>query len=86
VMPLSILFSLNLLLFTFNLIPLPPLDGSAILPGFMSDDMARKFHELLRQPMFSMIGLLAAWQVFPLISNPLRMLALNLLYPGAGYH
>ena len=40
VTPLSILFSLNLLLFTFNLLPLPPLDGSAILPGFMGDDMA----------------------------------------------
>src|SRR3954470_15942475 len=64
VTPLSILFSLNLLLFTFNLLPLPPLDGSAILPGFMSDDMARKFHDLLRQPMFSMIGLLAAWRIF----------------------
>lgn len=48
--------------------------------------MARRFHNLLRQPMFSMIGLLAAWRVFPLISGPLRMLALNLLYPGAGYH
>ena len=46
VTPLSILFSLNLLLFTFNLLPLPPLDGSAILPGFMSDDMARRFHDL----------------------------------------
>jgi Zn-dependent protease len=86
VTPLSILFSLNLLLFTFNLLPLPPLDGSAILPGLMSDDMARRFHELLRQPMFSMIGLLAAWRVFPLISDPLQTLALNLLYPGAGYH
>jgi Zn-dependent protease len=86
VTPLSILFSLNLLLFVFNLIPLPPLDGSAILPGFMSDDMARGFHNLLRQPMFSMIGLLLAWRVFPLISNPLQTVALNLLYPGAGYH
>lgn len=86
VTPLSILFSLNLLLFAFNLLPLPPLDGSAILPGLMSDDTARRFHDLLRQPMFSMIGLLAAWRVFPLISSPLQTLALNLLYPGAGYH
>ena len=39
VTPLSILFSLNLLLFAFNLLPLPPLDGSAILPGVMSDDI-----------------------------------------------
>jgi len=86
VTPLSILFSLNLLLFAFNLLPLPPLDGSAILPGFMSDDTARRFHDILRQPVFSMIGLLAAWRVFPAISEPLQTLALNLLYPGAGYH
>ncbi len=86
VIPLSVLFSLNLLLFAFNLLPLPPLDGSAILPGFMSDDTARRFHDLIRQPIFSMIGLLAAWRVFPLISDPLQTLALNLLYPGAGYH
>jgi Zn-dependent protease len=85
-MPLRILFSLNLVLFVFNLLPMPPLDGSAILPGLMSDDTARRFHDLLRQPMFSMIGLLAAWRVFPLISSPLQTLALNLLYPGAGYH
>ena len=78
VTPLSILFSLNLLLFAFNLLPLPPLDGSAILPGVMSDDMARGFHNLLRQPMFSMIGLLAAWRIFPLVSDPLQTLALNI--------
>ncbi|HEY2289183.1 MAG TPA: site-2 protease family protein [Thermoanaerobaculia bacterium] len=86
VIPLSVLFSLNLILFAFNLLPLPPLDGSAILPGFMSDDMARRFHDFIRQPVFSMIGLLAAWQVFPHLSGPLQLLALNLLYPGAGYH
>jgi len=86
VIPLSVLFSLNLLLFAFNLLPLPPLDGSAILPGFMSDDTARRFHDLIRQPIFSMIGLLAAWRLFPAISDPLQTLALNLLYPGAGYH
>jgi Zn-dependent protease len=86
VTPLSILFSLNLILFAFNLLPLPPLDGSAILPGLMSDDTARGFHNLLRQPMFSMIGLLAAWWIFRAISSPLQTLALNLLYPGAGYH
>ncbi|HEV2854535.1 MAG TPA: site-2 protease family protein [Thermoanaerobaculia bacterium] len=86
VTPLSILFSLNLILFAFNLIPFPPLDGSAILPALMGDDMARRFHGFIRQPMFSLIGLLAAWRVFPVISSPLQTLALNLLYPGAGYH
>ena len=85
VAPLSILFSLNLLLFAFNLIPFPPLDGSAILPGLMGDDAARRFHGFIRQPMFSLIGLVVAWRVFPAISGPLQILALNVLYPGAGY-
>jgi Zn-dependent protease len=84
--PLSILFSLNLVLFAFNLRPLPPLDGSAILPGIMSDENARRFHAFLHQPMFSLLGLLAAWKVFPFISDPLQTLALNILYPGLGYH
>ena len=84
--PLSILFSLNLVLFAFNLLPLPPLDGSAILPGLMSDETAARFRAFLHQPTFSLLGLLLAWKVFPYISDPLQTLALNLLYPGAGYH
>jgi Zn-dependent protease len=86
VTPLSILFSLNLLLFAFNLLPLPPLDGSAILPALMGDEASRRYQQLLQQPMFSLVGLLAAWQLFPYVSEPLQTLALNLLYPGAGYH
>ena len=85
VAPLSILFSLNLILFLFNLLPLPPLDGSAILPMFMSTDTARRYHAFLRQPMFSMIGLLIAWRIFDDIYAPLHLLALRLLYPGLGY-
>jgi len=85
VAPLSILFSLNLILFLFNLLPLPPLDGSAVLPMFMSDDTARRYHDFLRQPMFSLLGLLVAWRVFPTIYSPLQLLALRLLYPGMAY-
>jgi len=36
------LFSLNLLLATFNLLPLPPLDGSAAPALVMHEDSARK--------------------------------------------
>jgi Zn-dependent protease len=85
VVPLSILFSLNLILFLFNLLPLPPLDGSAILPMFMSTEMARRYHGFLHQPMFSMLGLLLAWRIFDPIYAPLHLLALRLLYPGLGY-
>jgi Zn-dependent protease len=85
VAPLSVLFSLNLILFLFNLLPLPPLDGSAVLPMFMSDETAERYHGFMRQPMFSLLGLLLAWKVFPTLYSPLQLLALRVLYPGVGY-
>jgi Zn-dependent protease len=81
---LSILFSLNLLLFVFNLLPLPPLDGSAVLPAFLSDDMARRYREFLYQPMISLLGLLIAWKVFPPLYLPVYRQAIFLLYGGYG--
>jgi Zn-dependent protease len=77
---LLILFFLNLLLFVFNLLPVPPLDGSAILPMFMSDNAARRYRELLHQPMISLLGLLLAWKVFPYLFAPIRDRALALLF------
>lgn len=78
-MPLFILFFLNLLLFAFNLLPVPPLDGSTILPMFMSDNAARRYREFLHQPMFSLLGLLLAWKVFPYVFEPIRSFAFGLL-------
>lgn len=78
--PLSILFFLNLILFFFNLVPLPPLDGSAVLPAFMSNETAARYHALLHQPMISLLGLLLAWKVFPYVFRPILSIALNLLY------
>ncbi len=85
VTPLSIFFSLNLILFVFNLLPVPPLDGSAAIGIFMKDETARSYQAFLRQPMFSMLGFLVAWYLFDPIFEPIHLLALNLLYPGAGY-
>ncbi|HEX9943671.1 MAG TPA: site-2 protease family protein [Thermoanaerobaculia bacterium] len=79
---LLILFYLNLLLFVFNLLPVPPLDGSAILPMFMGDDAARRYREFLHQPMFSLLGLLLAWKVFPYLFRPIQAAAVSLLFPG----
>ena len=81
----SILFSLNLVLFTFNLIPLPPLDGSGILPLFLNPDMNRQYQHFLSQPYMSIVGLLAAWYLFGYIFSPIFTLALNILYPGTHY-
>ena len=82
VVPLSILFMLNLLLFVFNLLPVPPLDGSAILPMFLSESANRWYSDLLHQPMLSLIGLLIAWKIFPYLFQPVSLIALRMLYPG----
>lgn len=78
--PLSILFFLNLLLFLFNLLPLPPLDGSAVLPAFMSNETAARYNALLHQPMVSLLGLLIAWRAFPFVFYPIVNVVLRLLY------
>jgi hypothetical protein len=36
--------------------------------------------------MFGLIGLVIAWRVFGPIFDPIFTFALNVLYPGAGYH
>ena len=78
---LSVLFSLNLILFAFNLLPLPPMDGSAVVQLFMSDDAARWLQSFYRQPMIGWVGLLVAWQLFGRLFSPIDRLALGLLYP-----
>lgn len=81
----SILFSLNLILLVFNLLPLPPLDGSEVLSLFLRDTIAERYHAFMTQPAASLIGLVVAWNLIDYILSPVHTLALNLLYPGAGY-
>jgi len=80
VVPLSILFSLNLILFLFNLFPLPPLDGSGVLPLFMNERMAQRYLEFTHNPAFSLIGLLVAWKAAPYLLWPLFEMAVRILY------
>jgi Zn-dependent protease len=76
------LFLMNLLLFVFNLLPLPPLDGSAILPIFMSDALADRYRSVIHQPIFSMVSFLVAWNLFPYIYDPIQAAAVRLLMAG----
>ena len=82
---LSILFSMNLILFVLNMLPVPPLDGASALGLLVDESTARTMQEAMRQPAFSMIGLLIAWNFFAEIFHPIFALALNLVFPGAGY-
>jgi len=83
---LSLLFSLNVLLGVFNLLPVPPLDGYSVLGIFLTDNGARRL-EALRQRVrsFSFIGLLVCWQLFGKLYGPLFAFALRALYPTLHY-
>jgi Zn-dependent protease len=82
----SIWFSLNLILFVFNLMPLPPLDGSGVLVLFLSDSAADRYCEVVHKPGLRIIGLVVAWNIVGLVLDPVWLRAVNLLYPGGGYH
>jgi Zn-dependent protease len=81
---LSILFSLNLLLAAFNLLPFPPLDGNSAIALLMSEDAARRVASFSRTPPFAVFGLLLGWYAFGYIFHPIFGAALRLLYSGIG--
>lgn len=83
---LSILFSLNLLLMAFNLLPLPPLDGITAIGVFLPESAAVRVAQWGHQPAFMLIGMVAAWKFFGYMFDPIFILGLNLLYPGHSYH
>jgi Zn-dependent protease len=83
---LSIAFSMNLLLMAFNLLPLPPLDGSAVIALGLAPDTARRYHGFLRStPMLGWVGIYVAWQVFDFVFDPVFTMAVSLIYPGVTY-
>ena len=85
-MLLEILFLLNLLLMVFNLIPLPPLDGSGVIKLFMSDQMGRRYLEFLHeQPMLALAGILVSWQVIRYVFPPILALARTIFGLGLAF-
>ena len=82
---LSVFLTLNVLLCAFNLIPLPPLDGSSILTIALPPSAGAALREWSHTPIFQVAGLLIAWQIFPAVVEPLFALILRLVHPGAEY-
>ena len=83
---LSLMFSLNLLLGTFNLLPVPPLDGFSAIGLLLPENGARRFQELGHSMRgFTYVGLMIAWYVFSPIFGPLFTMSLSVLYPGQSY-
>jgi Zn-dependent protease len=77
----SVLFSINLILGSFNLIPLPPLDGYAIVPLVLNDRMRDKWFRLFSGG-GAMMGLVLAWVLFARLMPPVFRTAIGLLYAG----
>lgn len=71
---------INIVLALFNLIPIPPLDGSKVLAGFLSYRLYVEYMKLERYGMFIIIGLLILGQVLGIhILGTIIMPALGLL-------
>ena len=58
------LFSLNLLLGTFNLLPVTPLDGSTAIMLFMGETRAQRYLDWLRGNSYGVLGLVIALLAF----------------------
>ncbi len=68
---LSVIFSMNLLLGIFNLIPAPPLDGSNIPLLWLKGRTAEQYQDLLVQPAMQLFAFVLAWRGFGLIYAPI---------------
>jgi len=72
-------FSLNLLLGTFNLLPVPPLDGSTGIMLFMNETRAQRYLDWLRGNSYAMLGLLVALLFFRSFYRYIEFFVSNLL-------
>jgi len=81
----SMLFSMNLILFILNLIPLPPLDGSGVISLLMSEDAARRYKSIIANPVFGLVGLMLAWYAFNPLFQVIFLKVINILYWGSNY-
>lgn len=76
----SILFSVNVLLGTFNLLPVPPLDGYAVVPLFLTKRATHKWFGLFQDRSAALIGIVIAWVIFGRIAIHMWDFSVKLLY------
>ena len=76
----SILFSVNLLLGFFNLLPVAPLDGHAVVPLVLTEKGTRRWFSLFADKGAAVIGILIAWVIFGKMAWPLFRLAMSIVF------
>jgi Zn-dependent protease len=70
----------NFVLFFFNLLPLPPLDGGHVAQSFMPYRHRDKFDEIMRYAPFVVLGFMLIPQMQRVFSWPARFLASHLYH------
>jgi Zn-dependent protease len=79
-------FAMNLLLFVFNLLPLPPLDGSAALVLVLPEHWVGSYQRFIwENGQLALVGIFIAWTVFAGVFDPVFTWAISVLYPGVTY-
>lgn len=76
---LFIAFMLNSVLMFYNLLPLPPLDGSAIPLFFLKGSKAEEYQHFIWQPQVAMVGMLIAFYFGGGVVSPLFIKLYGLL-------
>jgi len=79
---LTVFYRLNLLLGVFNLLPVPPLDGSTGIMLLMGEGTARSYLDWLRTSPYRLVGLLVAFYGFRYVYGPIETFATRLLIYG----
>ena len=79
---LSLLAFMNILLLVFNLIPFPPLDGSAALPLFLPRAAMESVRNFYAQPWAPMVGIVIAWLTIGELMNAVWWPVINTMYSG----
>lgn len=80
---LSVAFSLNLLLCIFNLLPVPPLDGSSLPMLVLPEAAARRYSDALHSPFLRLAGFALVSRGLGHLFPPILSAAAALLYPAA---
>jgi Zn-dependent protease len=88
-LPQSMLFvaRINLLLMVFNLLPIPPLDGSRVISALLPNPLAYRYNQLEQYGFFILIGLMfiggftyIVWPIVGLVLSWMSILSgLNLI-------